>query len=163
VADYVCPAVIAHEGVVYIAGGRKPQTFAIRAGGRGDVTETHTLWEARKSTKVPTPLYYDGRLYWINEKGIATCLDAKTGEVVYEERLKIEGRGDKVYASAVLADGKLYYVTRQGGTIVLGAGPEFHELARNDLGDQSIFNATPVVSNGQLLIRSDRFLYCIGK
>jgi outer membrane protein assembly factor BamB len=163
VEDYVCPAVIAHEGIVYIAGGIKPQSFAIRAGGRGDVTETHLLWESRESTKVPTPLYHDGYLYWIDQKGVATCVDAKTGEVVYEERLKISGRGDKIYASLVLVDGKLYGVTRQDGTVVLAAGPEFKELARNHLGDASIFNGTPVPSNGQLLIRSDRFLYCIGK
>jgi outer membrane protein assembly factor BamB len=164
VEDYVVPAVIAHEGIVYIAGGRKPQTFAIRAGGRGDVTETHLLWESKESTKVPTPLYHDGYLYWIDQRGVAACVDAKTGELVYEERLNISGRGDKIYASLVLVDGRLYGVTREDGTVVLAAGPEFKELARNDLGDPSIFNATPVpIDGGRLLIRSDRFLYCIGK
>jgi outer membrane protein assembly factor BamB len=163
VEDYVCPAVIAHDGIVYIAGGRTPQTFAIRAGGRGDVTETHLLWEANKSTKVPTPLYHDGHLYWIDQRGVAACVDAKTGELVYQERPQISGRGDKIYASLVLIDGKLYGVTRQDGTVVLAAGPEFEELARNHLGDPSIFNGTPVPSNGQLLIRSDRFLYCVGE
>ena len=63
---------------------------------------------------------------------------------------------------SICADGKLFGVTRQGGTIVLAAKPEFEELARNDLGDSSVFNATPVPDGGQLLIRSDRFLYCIG-
>jgi hypothetical protein len=63
----------------------------------------------------------------------------------------------------VLGDGMLYCVTRQGGTIVLAAGPQFKELARNDLGDGSIANATPAINNGRLFLRSDRFLYCIGK
>ncbi|MHC4406096.1 MAG: outer membrane protein assembly factor BamB family protein [Planctomycetota bacterium] len=164
IKDYVCPAVIAHEGVVYIAGGRRPpQTLAIRAGGRGDVTDTHLLWvTSPSSTKVPTPLYHQGRLHWINEKGIATCMDAKTGDVIYEERLEIQGDDDKVYASLVLADGKLFGVTRQDGTVVLAAGPELKELGRNHLGDSSVFNATPVASDGQLLIRSDQALYCIG-
>ena len=163
VEDYICPSVIAAEGIVYVTGGRKPLTLAIRTGGRGDVTETHKLWELKKTPKVATPVYYDGYLYWLDNKGIAYCADAKTGEEVYEERLRISGGGDKVYASGVVADGKLYYVTRQGGTIVLAAGTEFDQLAQNELDDESVFNATPVVSNSQLLIRSDRFLYCIGK
>jgi len=163
VNDYVCPAVIAHEGTVYVTGGRRPQTLAIRAGGRGDVTETHLLWEINKASKVPTPLYHDGHLYWINQRGVATCVKADTGEVLFDERLRISGRGDKIYASLVLADDKLYGVTRQDGTIVTAAKPEFELLAQNDLGDSSIFNATPVPLDGQLLIRSNRFLYCIGE
>jgi outer membrane protein assembly factor BamB len=112
---------------------------------------------------VPTPLIHDGLLYWIDQKGIAVCADAATGEVVYKERLQIEGHGDRIYASLVLAGDRLYGVTREGGTIVLEAGRSFRELARNRLDDASIFNATPVASDGQLLIRSDRFLYCIGQ
>jgi outer membrane protein assembly factor BamB len=164
VPDYVCPGVIAHEGIVYVTGGRKPYTFAIRAGGRRDVTDSHVVWELRETPKVATPLYHDGYLYWMNQRGVATCVDAKTGEVVYEERMDISGRGDKIYASVVLAGDKLYYVTRADGTIVLAIGPEFQDLARNHLGDSSIFNATPVpIPGGRLLIRSDRCLYCIGQ
>jgi outer membrane protein assembly factor BamB len=164
VPDYVCPSVIAHEGVVYVTGGRKPYIVTIRAGGRGDVTATHVLWEAKETPKVATPLYYDGHLYWINQRGVAQCLNAKTGEVVYNERLDIKGKGDKVYASPVVADGKVYYVTRSDGAIVLAAGPKFDQIAKNDLGDTSVFNATPVpLEGGRLLLRSDRFLYCIGK
>jgi len=164
VPDYVCPSVTAHDGVVYVTGGRKPFTFAIRAGGRGDVTDTHVLWELGETPKVPTPLYHDGHLYWVSQRGVAVCVDAKTGEVVYEERMDVSGRGDKVYASPVLVDGKLFCVTRSDGTIVLAPGPEFNEIARNDLGDDSIFNATPVpLDDDRLLLRSDRYLYCIGK
>jgi len=163
IRDYVVPAVVAHEGIVYVTGGRRPQTVAIRAGGRGDVTETHLLWESRAASKVPSPLVYDGHLYWINQRGIAACVKADTGEAVYEERLAISGSGDKVYASLVYADGKLYGVTREDGTVVLAVGPELKELARNRLDDPSIFNATPVVTGGRLLLRSDRYLYCIGK
>jgi hypothetical protein len=164
VRDYVCPRVIAYEGIVYVSGGRKPQTMAIRAGGRGDVTETHKLWEVRNATKIPSPLYHQGLLYWVGNKAVACCLEADTGDTVYQQRLEISGGGgDKVYASLILADGKLYAVSRQGGTLVLAAGRELKELARNNLDDDSIFNATPVVSNSQLLLRSDKFLYCIGK
>ena len=163
VKDYVVPLVVAHEGIVYVSGGRRPLTVAIRAGGRGDVTDTHVLWDLNKCTKVPSPLYHDGLLYWVCNKGFALCIKADTGEVLYSQRLEIDGGGDKVYASLALADGKLYAVSRAGGTLVLAPGPQFKELARNDLGDTSTFNATPVVSNGQLLLRSDKFLYCIGK
>jgi len=160
VEDYVCPTVIAADGVVFITGGRGPLTVAVRAGGRGDVTDTHLLWDMRKTPKVPTPLIHDGLLYWVGHMGTIYCIDAVTGEEVYHARISQTGT---VYASVVLADGKLYAVTRSRGTVVLAAGKEFKELARNDLGDESIFNATPVVSNGQLLLRSDSFLYCIGE
>ena len=163
VRDYVCPAVVAQDGVVYVSGGRSPYTVAIRAGGRGEVTDTHVLWDSRKSTKVPAPLVHDGRLYWIDQQGVAACLDAKTGELVYQERLGLSGSGDKIYASLVLAGGKLYGVSREDGTVVFAAGPEFRELARNRLEDNSIFNGTPAIVDGRMYLRSDRYLYCIGK
>ena len=75
----------------------------------------------------------------------------------------IGGTGDKIYASLVAADGKIYGVTRMDGTVVLALAPKFQELGRNHLGDASIFNATPAIDDGQLLLRSDKALYCIGK
>ncbi len=162
VRDYTCPAVIAHEGIVYVTAGRTPQFFAVRAGGRGDVTGTHVLWETAATPKVATPVYHDGYLYWINQTGTACCANAETGKLLYEKRLDLQGSGDRVYASLVFGDGKLYGVSREDGAIVLAAGAEFKLLARNDLGDSSVFNATPTISNGQLLFRSDRYLYCIG-
>ena len=155
------PSVVAHEGIVYVSSGPNPLTIAVRAGGRGDVTDSHVLWRLRKTPVVNTLLYHNGHLYWVEaHRAVAVCVNANTGEVVYERRLSGAGR---VYASLVLAEGKLYAVSRQRGTIVLAVGPEFKELARNELDDSSIFNATPVVSDGQLLLRSDRFLYCIGQ
>lgn len=163
VQDYICPSVIGNQGVVYITAGRKPQTLAIRAGGKGDVTATHTLWTLDKSPKVATPLYYEGHLYWVGHQGHAVCVKADTGKVVYEQKLDISGKGDKVYASLVAAGNKFYAVTRQDGAFVLAAGPDFAELAHNRLDDKSVFNATPAVADGRLLVRSDRCLYCIGK
>lgn len=164
VRDYTCPSVIANQGVLYVTGGRGPQFFAIRAGGQGDVTESHTLWETAATPKVGTPVFYKGYLHWIDHTGVAYCADAETGEILYKEGLDLHGpgRGDKVYASLVAADGKLFGVSRADGAIVLAAGPEFKVLARNHL-DSSVFNATPTISNGQLLLRSDRFLYCVGE
>jgi outer membrane protein assembly factor BamB len=78
------------------------------------------------------------------------------GEVLFSERFP-----DQPYASATAGDGKIYIVTRYGGTYVLAAKPEFTQLAHNKLDDDSTFNASPVISNGQLFLRSDRYLYCI--
>lgn len=158
--DYVVPMTVADKGVVYITGGRSSSTLAVRAGGRGDVTETHRLWTLNKGCKVPSPLIHDGLLYWVSNLDTAACINAHTGEVIYHQRLPERGA---FYGSAVMAEGRLYAVSKMRGTVVLAAGPQFKQLARNDLGDESIFNATPVISNGQLLLRSDRFLYCIGK
>ncbi len=160
VQDYTCPTVLTHGDVAYVSGARQSVSMAIRGGGRGDVTKTHKLWEVNKGSLVPTPVYNDGLLYMVNHQGIALCLKADTGDVVYESRVP----GVKtVYASLLLADGKLFTVSRENGAIVLAVGPEFKLLSRPDLDDKSIFDATPVPSNGQLLLRSDKYLYCIGK
>jgi hypothetical protein len=82
--------------------------------------------------------------------------------VVYQERL--QPRPGRIYASGVVADGKLYYVSRENGTFVLPAEPRYRLLAYNVIeSDQSVFNATPAISRGQLLLRSDTHLYCIGQ
>ena len=163
VDDYVCPSVIAHDGIAYITGGRKPFCMALRLGGSGDVLTSHVLWKISQTSKVATPLYHEGRLHWIDNRGKAVCVDAASGNMLYEESLEIEGRGDKVYASLVLAGDQLYGVTRQGGVIILKSGAEFAEVTRNDLGDSSVFNATPAVAGNRLLLRSDRSLYCLGE
>jgi outer membrane protein assembly factor BamB len=79
--------------------------------------------------------------------------------VVFEERLQGAGQ---FYPSPVLVDGKIYEVDRGGRTFVLAAKPQFEQLARNELGDRSSFDASPAVDGQYLLIRSDKFLYCIG-
>jgi len=69
----------------------------------------------------------------------------------------------QVYASALLAAGRLYYVTRSGKIFVLAAGPQFEQLAVNDLSDRGVFNGSPAVAGNRLLLRSDKFVYCIGR
>lgn len=159
---YMVPSVVAADGVVYCLGGRSGvAALAVKAGGRGDVTNPHRLWTSVKGSNVSSPVYLDGYLYWMHEqRGIAYCAKADSGEVVYEQRLN---RAGQVYSSALLADGRLYYLTRNGRTFVLAAKPEFEQLAVNDLRDGSLFNSSPAVDGSRLLIRSDKFLYCIGK
>jgi len=160
VPDYVVPMTVADkEGVVYITGGRSSTTLAVRAGGRGDVTDTHRLWTLNKGCKVPSPLVHDGLLYWVSNLDTAACIEADTGEILYHQRLPLRGA---FYGSAVMAEGRIYAVSKLRGTVVLAAGEQFKQLARNEPLDDSLFNATPVISDGQLLLRSDRFLYCIG-
>ena len=159
--DYVCPSVVAHDGIVYAIGGRRATAIAVKAGGRGDVTETQRLWKQSAGSNVASPVYHEGHLYWVSDQGIANCLKADSGEIVYKERLP---RSGLVYASVTQADGKLFAVSRESGAYVLAATPEYKLLAQNDLSpDKSVFNASPVVSNGQLLLRSDKALYCIGQ
>ncbi|HEV2949208.1 MAG TPA: PQQ-binding-like beta-propeller repeat protein [Gemmataceae bacterium] len=165
---YVCPSVVAHKGVVYLV---RDEALAIKAGGRGDVTNSHVLWRSRKGrSTVPSPVYYDGRLYWAY--GSIHCLDAATGKEVYRKSLSKEtvqnaqGGVNLVtfYASPLAADGKIYCVSRFSGTFVLAAGPTFKELAHNQFeDDNSRTNASPIVSDGCLLLRTDRYLVCIGK
>lgn len=158
--DYLCPSPIVVGEMCYVLAHQRGG--AIRLGGEGDVTESHLAWTVSKGTEICTPIYHDGHLYWAHqEQGIAYCLNAQTGRVVYEERIR--PRPDLIYASGVLGDGKIYYVSRQNGTFVVAAAPEYRLLAHNTIeSDESIFNATPAISNGQLLIRSNRFLYGIG-
>jgi outer membrane protein assembly factor BamB len=158
---YIAPSMVADDGVIWSLGGRSGvAAVAVRAGGRGDVTGTHRLWTSEKGSNVSSPVVHEGHLYWMHEsRGVAFCAEAMTGRIVYEERIE---RAGQVYASAVLADGKLYYVSRNGRTFVVAASPRYELLAVNDLGDAGTFNASPAVTGNRLLIRSDRFLYCLG-
>lgn len=159
---YVCPSVVAHDGIIYAVGGGGT-SLAIRSGGQGDVTETHVLWRTNKGPNASSPIYHAGHLYWASESGgVLHCQDARTGKIVYQERLKPEA--GRIWASPVLADGKLYYVSQFKGTYVITAQPKFELLAHNVFeNDTNRTNASIAVSDGQLFLRSDEFLYCIGK
>lgn len=159
---YMVPSLIAYDGVIYSLGGRSGVTgLAVRAGGKGDVTATHRLWTTNKGSNVSSPVFKDGHLYWVvDSTGVAMCVKASTGDVVYEERLP---RAGQVYASALLVDDRIHFLTRDGRTFIVAAKPQYELLATNDLRDGSLFHATPVAMDGRLFIRSDKALYCIGK
>lgn len=159
---YMVPSVVAHEGVVYCLGGRSGiASLAVRTGGSGDVTSTHRIWTNNKGSNVSSPVFLGGHLYWMNDqRGIAYAAKSESGDLAYEERVD---RAGQVYSSAVLVDGRIYYLNRDGRTFVVAAKPEFELLATNELRDGSLFNGSPVVDGRRLLIRSDRHLYCVGK
>ena len=134
-------------------------TFAVKAGGRGDVSQSHVVWDVPRGANVTSPLLDDGYLFWSHDKAIALCLRASDGEEMFRERMPTRGR---VYASIVGDGEKLFLTTRDAGVLVLAAEPTYRELAINRLGsDDERFNATPAIVDGQLLLRSDRALYCV--
>lgn len=160
---YLCPSVIAEDGVVYVTGARRNTTIAVPAGGSGDMNDK-VLWRIDKGSNVNSLVYSDGYLYLIHDKnGVAYCFDAKTGDVKFEERLR--PRPGIVYASATAADGKIYSSSRFDGTFVLAANPEEMELLSVNKfeSDDSRTNAALAVGDDRLFLRTDKAIYCIGK
>jgi outer membrane protein assembly factor BamB len=159
---YVCPSVVAHDDVVYAIGGGHT-SLAVKLGGSGDVTASHTIWKKTLGSNVCSPVYHDGHLYWASDNGgYICCQNAANGETVYQQRL--DPRPGNIWSSAVLGDGKLYFVAQHGGTFVVAAKPQFELLAHNVLQeDDSRTNASPAISDGQIFLRTDKTLYCIGK
>jgi outer membrane protein assembly factor BamB len=134
--------------------------FAVRPGGRGDVTESHLAWkQTRGLPYVPSPLFYEGRVYVIKNGGMASCYEAKTGRVLYQEE-RLGALGD-YYASPVAGDGKVYYASQQGVVTVIKAGDIFHVLARNDLEEQIM--ATPALVEGNVYLRTANYLSAFGQ
>jgi outer membrane protein assembly factor BamB len=150
------PSPSAAEGLVFCTTGfGKPALKAVRLGGRGDVTATHVAWEdARNVSMVPSMVVASNRLYVVTDKGFAACLEARTGRLVWRERLQ-----GSFSASPVLADGRLYVLSESGETFVLRAADEFRLLARNPLGEEA--QASPAVVGGRLFLRTKGHLWCI--
>lgn len=151
------------NGIVYVFGGY-PSTggIAIRAGGKDDVTDSHVVWSTKDASYITTPVIFGEHLYWVSDKGYAYCMQADTAKVIFREKLDAGGGGNPFYASVVLADGNIYAVSRNSGTFLLAATPQFQQLAHNQLAsDESDFNASPAISNGRIFLRSNKYLYCI--
>ena len=166
---------ISRDGIVYAveSGAGGAGGIAVRAGGKGDVTGSRVLWSARHANRTATPILYQGRLYTFSNR-IVTCIDATTGNEIFKARLSAGGAGPAArggsrrggfggdYASPVIGDGKVYFVTRSGQVFVLKAGERFELLAVNRMGEEGEdFSATPAISQGRLFLRSNRNLYCL--
>ncbi len=148
---------VVFDGVIYAPTRVKP-LIAFRAGGRGDISNSHKLWSFVNGPDVPTPATDGKYFYSVNDRGILWCLNAKTGETIWgPQRIK-----PAIYSSSpVLADGKLYVTNEDGLTTVLRAGPQFEVLAENDMADYTL--STPAVSGGRIFLRTEHFLHAIGK
>jgi outer membrane protein assembly factor BamB len=145
------------DGIIYAPTRVRP-LLAFKSGGRGDVTKSHLLWTTPNGPDVPTPVTDGKYFYIVNDRGIVWCLDAKTGQELYGGQRIAPGTYS---ASPSLVDGKIYVTNEDGLTSVLKAGPKFEVLAQNDLADYCL--SSPAVSDGQIFIRTTKYLYCIGK
>ncbi|MDE0866516.1 MAG: PQQ-binding-like beta-propeller repeat protein [Rubripirellula sp.] len=192
-------SIVEADGVIYGIEGRGGGSAAVKAGGKGDVSETNTIWAGRDTARFATPLVYNGKIYYF-ANGVVNCINATDGEAIFKGRLPTtannaqqgnppapRGAGDQGssrgfggfggfggrggrggfgsmdYSSPVAADGKIYYVKSDGTTYVINASDEFELLATNQLSDSGeTFSGTPAISDGQIVIRSNRSLYCIG-
>lgn len=145
------------SGDLIFAPTRVKPLLALRAGGRGDVSRTHRVFSFDAGPDVPTPVTDGTHLYIVNDKGVAWCLDAKTGAVRYgPQRL----RPGTYSASPVLAEGRIYVTSEEGLTSVFKAGPTFELLAENPLDDYTL--ASPAISDGQIFLRTAGHLWAIG-
>jgi outer membrane protein assembly factor BamB len=146
---------VVKDGIIYAPTRVKP-LLALKAGGRGDVTATHRLWEFDRGPDVPTPVTDGKRLYIVDDQGILFCLDAKTGASIWGPKRIAPG----IYSSSpVLADGKIYATSEDGITTVLRAGDAFEVLAENHLEGYTL--SSPAISRGEIFMRTDNALYCI--
>jgi len=147
---------VVYDDVVYTPTRVRPLQ-AFRAGGRGDITETHRLWAFQNGPDVPTPVTDGTYFYIVNDRGIVWCLDAKTGKEVWGPQRIQHG----IYsASPVLADGKIYITNEDGVTTVFRAGSKFELLAENNLDEYTL--SSVAISGGQIFLRTEQALYCIG-
>ena len=151
------PQPVYGHGLIYIATGfQQPALLAVRPDGAGDVTGTHIAWTLRRSVPyTPSPLLVGEELYLVSDIGIATCLDAKTGKIHWQQRL-----GGNHSASPVFADGRIYFLNEQGVTTVLAPGQEFRRLATNSLDGWTL--ASMAISGGAIFLRTHSNLYRIG-
>jgi outer membrane protein assembly factor BamB len=156
----VIPAPVVANGMVYVMSGhRDPNLLAIKLGRTGDLTGTDAVvWtNNRGNSYTPSPVLHDNKLYFVTDSGMLSCLDVRTGEAYYRQRLP---KPYNFKASPVAANGKLYLATEEGDVVVVKMGEKFEVLATNTLTDQT-FIATPAVVGGSIYLRSQEALYCI--
>jgi outer membrane protein assembly factor BamB len=160
-ANAIPSAVTGPDLVIVSAGFPDKVAMAIKPGGSGDLTGTpRILWKYAKGTAyVPSPILVGDYVYLVTDKGLVTCLDARTGEVKYEgARVPVPAT---FTASPVAVDGRLVWVSEDGDAYVIKPGPVHEVLRTNTLGEPVY--ASPAIAQGRLFIRGARHLYCIGK
>jgi outer membrane protein assembly factor BamB len=151
------PVYSARTGLLFITGGFPDHhILAIKPDGRGDVTQTHIVWRTNKGVAfVPSPIIADDYFLIVSDSGVAHCFEAGTGKLLWQERM-----GEQ-HASLVSAAGLVYFLNDDGVTHVVKPGAEFQLIAKNELGEKCF--ASPAISGGQLFLRGDKHLFCIGQ
>lgn len=156
------PSPVFSQNLIMVISGKPGDTYAIRPGGDGDVTETHMAWHTarKKGRHLSSPVIEKNYLLVAGMEGTGLCYDVPTGKELWQE--KIEGR---YTASLLAAGGLVYFLNESGKTLVIRPGDKLDIVAFNDVGakEGEIFRASPVPSQGQFFIRSDRAIYCVGK
>lgn len=152
---WVAPSPVFGLESIFVASGKNGPVAAIRPGGAGDVTATHVAWRHEsRGAYVCSPVLYRDYLCAHTEQGIVTCYDARSGAIAYQQRL--EG---KFTSSPVAGDDKVYCTNEEGTTFVIKAGPRYELLARNALDEFCL--ASPALVDGQVLVRTEKHLFCI--
>jgi outer membrane protein assembly factor BamB len=148
------PRPVYGDGLVFICTGfQQPSLLAVRLDGHGDVTKSHIAWTLKRGVSLtPSPLLVGSELYMVSDNGIASCLDAKTGAPNWQVRL-----GGNYSASPIYADGRIYFLSEEGESVVIAPGKEFKALAKNQLDGQTL--ASMAVSGGSIFVRSQTSLY----
>lgn len=144
-------------GLLYMTGGfPEHHLLAIKPDGSGNVTDTHIVWRTNKGVAyVPSPIVEGGHFLIVSDSGIGHCFDAKTGEILWEERLR------EHHASLTSAEGRVYFVNDTGTLRTVKPGNSYEALAESEVGEK-VF-ASPALSEGQIFIRGDKSLICLGK
>ncbi|HEY3968698.1 MAG TPA: PQQ-binding-like beta-propeller repeat protein [Planctomycetaceae bacterium] len=143
------------QGLVFILAGTEKKLFAVKPDGHGDVTATHVAWDYGKSMpRHPSPLLIGDFIYLVDDSGVVTCLEARTGKVVFAERI-----GGDYWSSPLYADGRIYVLSHKGKTTVIAPEKTLRILATNAL--DGTFRASPAVSGHSLILRSETHLYRI--
>ncbi len=165
------PTPVAADGLLYLATGSQGESnrpvFAVRPGASGEITlakgeesNQYVAWfHPRASAYTSSPLVYRGRMYVVNDNGILTVFDSKTGKEIYKARAG--GSGNTFSASPWAADGKVYLLSEDGHTVVIEAGDQYVEIAKNSMDEMSF--ASPALAPNTLFLRTQTKLYRIGR
>ncbi|MCA9218405.1 MAG: PQQ-binding-like beta-propeller repeat protein, partial [Planctomycetales bacterium] len=133
----------------------KPNLIAVRPGGTGNVSDSHVPWALHKNIpEIPSPVFYDGRIYLVRDGGILTAIDAATGKVIYRKRLQASGH---YRASPVIANDHIYLISEVGMLTVVKAGDEFDVISQTNFEDHVA--ATPAIDKDTIYIRTEKRLY----
>ncbi len=148
------------DGIIVAPTAKRGPVLGLKPNLEGDVTADDSArhWELSQGTPdVATPLIYDGHVYLAGERGVMTCLDVKSGDVKYRERLM----SDRHRSTPVAANGNIYITGRKGTVFVIKAGPKLEVVSENNLKEET--TSSPAISNGRVFIRTYQALYAFGK
>jgi len=143
------------NGLLYFTTGAGGEVLAVKPDGQGDVTSTHIAWRAKVGAHKPSPLLVDDLLYVVNDGGVASCLDAKTGAQAWKQRLG----GSGYSASPLFADGAIYFFAEDGSAVALQPGREYKELGKGKLEGGTECKMTPAIVGKSIFLRTTGSLY----